>query len=130
MARHLCPRYGTTMAHIVLDKSFLDGANPQQIKSLCDDHTVLMPDVLFYELITTDEASRKPCFNKFPDTNNPVELIPNIGTLLRYELSTRKPCSPLYDRRENIVLIFITDCEPVLFSSQMINLRRGKIMRN
>ena len=94
------------MAQIVLDKSFLDGAKPGQIKSLCDDHSVLMPDVLFYELITTDENSRKRCFNKFPDTNNPVELIPNIGTLLRFELSTLNPCSPIYDRRENVVFNF------------------------
>jgi hypothetical protein len=94
------------MAAIILDKSYLDAATPQQIKTLCDDHRVLMPDVLFYELTTTKEISRRRCFNKFPDTTNPVELIPNVGTLLRYELSTRSPCTPLYDRREQVEFSF------------------------
>ena len=44
------------MAHIVLDKSFLDGASPEQIKSLCDNHSVLVPDVLFYELFDNQNA--------------------------------------------------------------------------
>ena len=84
----------------------MDGANPQQIKSLFHEHTVLMTDVLFYELITTDETSRKRCFNKLPDTTNPVEVIPNIGTLMRYELNKQKPCTPLYDRREKKAFSF------------------------
>ncbi len=94
------------MAHVVIDKSYLDAARPNQVKSLCDKHTVLMPDVLFYELITTRKLSRKHCFNKFPDTNNPVELIPNVGSLLRFELNTHRPCTPLYDHREKIVFNF------------------------
>ena len=94
------------MADIMLDKSYLDAATSQQIKTLCGDHRVLMPDVLFYELTTTQETSRSRCFNKFPDTTNPVELIPNVGTLLRYELSTRSPCTPLYDRREQVEFSF------------------------
>lgn len=94
------------MAHIILDKSYLDAASPKQMESLFDEHTVLMPDVLFYELTTTNEKSRKRCFNKFPDTTNPVELIPNIGTLLRYELINHRPCTPLSDRREKVVFNF------------------------
>lgn len=94
------------MAEIILDKSYLDAASPAQIKSLCADHKVLMPDVLFYELTTTDEASKSRCFNKFPAKANPVELIPNVGTLLRYELSKHRAGTPLYDRREKVVFDF------------------------
>lgn len=94
------------MAEIILDKSFLDAATPQQIHTLCGEHRVLMPDVLFYELTTTEETSRQRCFNKFPDTTNPIELIPNVGTLLRYELNTHRTCTPLYDRREKIIFNF------------------------
>jgi len=94
------------MKQIILDKSFLDGANPEQLKSLFEEYTVLMPDVLFYELITTEDVSKKRCFSKFPDTTNPVEVIPNIGTLMRYELDTQKPCTPLYDRREKTAFVF------------------------
>lgn len=94
------------MAHIILDKSYLDAVSPKQIKCLFKEHTVLMPDVLIYELTTTNEKSRKRCFNKFHNTTNPVELIPNIGTLLRYELMKHRPCTPLYDHREKIVFNF------------------------
>lgn len=94
------------MAEIILDKSYLDGASPQEIKSLCRNHRVFMPDVLFYELITSRKTSMQRCFNKFPDTINPVELIPNVGTLLRYEIDNQRPCTPLYDRREKSFFSF------------------------
>jgi len=94
------------MKEIVLDKSYLDAATPEQILALHGKHRLLMPDVLFYELITTNEASMRNCFNKFPETSNPVSLIPNVGTLLRYELTTRKPCTPLYDQRERAAFCF------------------------
>ena len=94
------------MAHVILDKSYLDAANKDEIRSLCTEHTVFMPDVLFHELITTKEESMKRCFNKFPNETNPVELIPNIGTLLRYELTTHRPCAPLHEQRVKIVFKF------------------------
>ena len=94
------------MAHIVLDKSYLQGASPDKIISLCDEHTVMMPDVLFYELTTTKEDSMRDCFNKFPNRDNPVELIPNIGSLLKYEWEMHKSCVPLYERRERITFRF------------------------
>lgn len=94
------------MKEIILDKSYLETATPSQVETLCGNHRVLMPDILFYELTTTTEESRKSCFNKFPDTANSVELIPNVGTLLHYELNTRKPCTPLYDQREQIIFNF------------------------
>lgn len=91
---------------IILDKSYLDSATKQEIHDLCGENRVLMPDVLFYELITTRETSMRNCFNKFPDFTNPVELIPNIGRLLHYELTTREACVPLYDRREKFFFNF------------------------
>ena len=94
------------MADIVLDKSYLDAATPSQIHSLCANHRVLMPEVLFYELTTTRKTSRERCFNKIPDTNNPVEIIPFVGSLLKYELNTHTACTPLYDRKEDIVFAF------------------------
>ncbi len=94
------------MAHVILDKSYLDAANKDEIKSLCDNHTVLMPDVLFHELITTKEESMRRCFDKFPNRRNPVELIPNVGTLLINELSKHQSCCPLYDQRLKIDFAF------------------------
>lgn len=94
------------MEEIILDKSYLDGATPKEIHRLCKEYRVLMSDVLFYELTTTTEESRQKCFNKFPDTSNPVELVPNVGTLLRYELNNLKSCTPLHERREKIDFTF------------------------
>ena len=91
------------MEEIILDKSYLDGATSQEINRLCKEYRVLMPDVLLYELTTTTETSRQRCFNKIPTTRKPVEIIPNVGTLLRYELNNLKPCTPLYGRREKII---------------------------
>jgi hypothetical protein len=94
------------MPEIIIDKSYLDAANRDQINSLYTKHSLLMPEVLFYELMTTREESMKRCFSKFPARTNPVELIPNIGTLLRYELDTRQACTPIYERRLNITFEF------------------------
>jgi len=51
-----------------------------------------MPDVLFYEIMSTDEAARSRCFQKFPAVDNPVTLAPNVGTLLAHEIDTHTPC--------------------------------------
>jgi len=45
------------MVYVILDKSYLDAASPEQIKFLCANHTVLMVDTLFYELTRTKEPS-------------------------------------------------------------------------
>ena len=84
---------------IILDKSYLDAATKDDIEKLCNKYKVLMIDTLFYELITTRIESRQRCFAKFPKGENPVDLIPNIGTLLRYENDNRKPTGKIYKHR-------------------------------
>jgi len=54
-----------------------------------------MPEILFYELLTTTPKKRAACFCKLPDIENPVILIPNVGTLLRYEVENQIPCNPV-----------------------------------
>jgi hypothetical protein len=83
---------------LILDKSFLDAASPYEISDVWKDHIVIMPDVLFYELISTREDSRKRCFNKIPDVENPLALLPGIGDLLSYEIKMKQPCVPLSQR--------------------------------
>lgn len=94
------------MPEVVLDKSYLDAASPKAIGRLCDSHTVLMPDVLFYELMTTRDESRRKCFNKLPGKPNPVTLIPNVGFLMRFERENRVPCVPLSEHRLDITYVF------------------------
>lgn len=84
---------------IILDKSFLDGCSISMMRDLCEKHRLMMPDTLFYELITTKNESRQRCFSKIPAGDNPLVLIPNIGTLLRYENDNRKPSVPVYQHR-------------------------------
>lgn len=80
---------------VILDKSFLDGASTQSVRNLCNDFDVLLSEELFFELITTRPESQKRCFSKFPDQTNPVLLVPNVGSLLRFEMEQQEPCTPV-----------------------------------
>lgn len=80
---------------VVLDKSYLDGAPTSSVRFLCDNFTVLLSDELFYELMTTRPESQKRCFSKLPNRRNPVALIPNVGSLLRYEREHNQSCTPI-----------------------------------
>ena len=83
---------------LILDKSFLDAASLGEVANIWESHLVIMPDVLFYELITTREDSCRRCFNKIPNIDNPIALLPGIGDLLRYEIEKKEPCTPLANR--------------------------------
>ena len=50
-----------------------------------------MPDVLFYELISSSEPGRSRCFSKLPQSANPIPITKHIGALLKKELTTHKP---------------------------------------
>ena len=58
---------------------------------MTEQHQFLMPDVLFYELISSDEPGRSRCFKKFPEKSNPIALVKSVPDLLRKELATHKP---------------------------------------
>jgi hypothetical protein len=77
---------------IVLDKSYLQGAKASRIQELADTNRLVVSDALFYELLTSSEPGRSRCFAKFPVTENPVDLVNHIGTLIRIELDTHSPC--------------------------------------
>ncbi|OGA06853.1 MAG: hypothetical protein A2W68_01310 [Betaproteobacteria bacterium RIFCSPLOWO2_02_64_14] len=84
---------------IVLDKSYLDGAPTASVQSLCEHFNALLSDELFFELMTTEPLSRKRCFSKLPDRENPVSLVPNVGFLLRFERERQRSCTPLTQHR-------------------------------
>lgn len=88
--------------NVILDKSYLDGETSEKVFSLCERHTVMMPDVLFYELLTTDDVSRVRCFSKIPRRENPLVLIPNVGQYLRFEMERKTPCYPIHMLQEDI----------------------------
>lgn len=84
------------MQVVVLDKSYLQGANAGELSALCADHAVLMIETLFYELLTAENGQRARCLRKLPG-ENAVELLPRPGPLLRYEIHNRRPAYPLAD---------------------------------
>ena len=83
----------------VIDKSYLQGAPTETVQRLCEEHTVLFTETLFYELLTTDKSKRNACFAKLSVKDTPVTLIPRPGPLLRYENEHRRAASPLIDHR-------------------------------
>lgn len=50
-----------------------------------------MPDVLFYEMLSSDEPGRSQCFAKLPQTANPIPITPHVGALLSIELAAHRP---------------------------------------
>lgn len=84
---------------IVIDKSYLQGTPGEEVRRLCEEHTVLFTETLLYELLTTDEPSRRKCFAKLPQRDNPVLLMPRTGPLFRYEIEKQRAASPIVDHR-------------------------------
>ena len=80
--------------YLVLDKSFLQGSSKGEIYQLYLNYSLLMPEVLFLEILTKEKDISK-CFKKFPPIGNPVYLVPNVGRLIRYEVINNQPCTPI-----------------------------------
>lgn len=80
---------------LVLDKSYLDGAPTVAVRTLCATQTVLCSETLFYELMTTNSRSQIRCFSKFPEEAGLFALLPNVGTLLRFEMDHNEACGPI-----------------------------------
>ena len=84
---------------VVLDKDYLQGSQPAVIEQLCRDYRVLMPEALFFELLTCSPAVRARCYAKFPANDNPVALMPIVSELLKVEQKTGRPARPVYAHR-------------------------------
>lgn len=87
---------------VVLDKSYLQGASGKDINDLCITENVLMPESLFYELLTTEPEVRANCFKKIPQIDNPLTLVPHVGTIIRFEIQNKRPCLNIEDVSLNI----------------------------
>jgi len=87
---------------VILDKSYLDGEKTENVLKLCNNHTAIMIDSLFYELLTTDKKSRARCFSKIPKKKNPLLLIPNAGQYYRHEMENKRPFERIELLKEDI----------------------------
>lgn len=82
---------------IVLDKSYLYGAGAKRMEKFCSSYETLMPESLFYELLTTSPDNRAKCFSNLPKRDNPLILVKNIGFILRYEVEKKVPFSDIIE---------------------------------
>lgn len=87
------------MIEIVFDKSYLDGASTTEVRDVCSRFSALMPQELFFEMITTRPESQRRCFSKLPDQDSPVALIPPVGVLVDFERQHQEACVPLARHR-------------------------------
>ena len=84
-------------ALIVVDKSWIDGRNKEDMLRLSAGKRLLLPDMLFYELTTTN-ARMMAGFKKLTALADFCDLIENIGGLLRYEINNNLPSSPFINK--------------------------------
>jgi hypothetical protein len=94
---------------IVIDKSYLQGACPDKIRGLCAEHTVLFIETLLYELLTTEAAVQRRCFDRLSEENDNVIVVPCTGPLFRHEMEHQRPASPLIDHRVQITFQSLVD---------------------
>jgi len=87
---------------IVLDKCYLQGTAKTKIYELATSYRLVMSEALFYELLTASEHERSQCFAKFLPTENPVDLVSHIGTLMRIEIDTHQPAGKPSSHRETM----------------------------
>lgn len=73
---------------------------------MCSRHVLIMPEVLFLEMLTTKSENMVKCFRKFPEIENPVSLVPNVGSLIRFETENNIPCSPIETQFIKIHFVF------------------------
>jgi hypothetical protein len=93
--------------NVVLDKSYLRGAGKKRLCDLCESHSVLMPESLFFELLTAKkEKDRTICFGNLPDTANPVVLVHGVSAMLRYEIRERAPIKSSNEMYISVPYIF------------------------
>ena len=78
------------MIPVILDKSFLQAASRNKFRELSEQYQFIMPDVLFYELISSDEPGRSRCFKKLNYMANPIKPINSISDFLKKEQTTLK----------------------------------------
>jgi hypothetical protein len=72
---------------LLIDKNILQGWPEKRIQELASRYELLMPDVLFFELMSTNPQARARCFRMLPEGHNPIVLVDHIGAHLKYELA-------------------------------------------
>lgn len=78
---------------IVLDKSFLQECQPNNLKEITKNNRLLVTPDLFFEISSSKEL--KSCFNKLLSVKDSVDLIEHLGTMYKFEIENQRSCTPL-----------------------------------
>ncbi len=83
---------------LVIDKSYLQGTSAENLQAHVSHHTILFPESLLYELLTTErEAVRRTCLTKLTHINGSIKLLPSTGPLFQHEIVHQQPAYPVID---------------------------------
>ena len=81
--------------HLVLDKSFLQGCQRDDLESIIREGTRFVVIMETYvELATTDKL-REQLLRKLHGLSEHVDILDHIGTLVKYERENLRPCWPV-----------------------------------
>lgn len=80
------------MPTVILDKNYLHSAPTIAVRELATTHSLLMPDVLAYEMVSADEPKRSKLLAKFQRLEVEVKLLKPMSHLLMTEMVTLRPC--------------------------------------
>ncbi|WP_077033408.1 hypothetical protein [Pelomonas sp. KK5] len=87
---------------VLLDKNFLHGRTIADIQALAETHRLLMPCVLFYEMVSADEPKRSRLLTKFRRLEIPVHALKPLNDLLKLEMMRLQCCGRPSDHVESI----------------------------
>ena len=96
----------TKAMEVVLDKSYLHQVGPKKMAEFCSSYQGLMPESLFYELLTTSPKNRAKCFRNLPKVENPLVLVKSVGSILRAEVEKKAPLADIKDASIHIRYMF------------------------
>lgn len=77
--------------NIVMDKSYLQGKNKDQIRTLARGNQYFITRSFLYEVIKECPSNRAKLFKKFNE-EKPYILLPTFSDLFQYEMKNGKPC--------------------------------------
>lgn len=86
---------------LVIDKSALRALPTTRIHTLCQQHDIWMPEILFYELLTCDAQQRAMLFRKICPRENPMRMTGGRGYLFGRELANNRPVHVVDDSELN-----------------------------
>ena len=73
---------------VIVDRSYIQGADVHSLLELQEDWNLLFPDAFFFEVASTDGTARERCLAKLREVHRAGRLFvaPNMGELLRREI--------------------------------------------